>query len=138
MGALPASGCAGAGRSGRRRSLLLARPLLSQVLDNDAVTRGLADPEARILVEWLVERAERLAESAADEQAARTELAGLCRRARAISRFVELWCHRRERGAAGQLAVAERFNWPLPGPWADPCELMQNILDWEAQASTSA
>ena len=38
----------------------------------------------------------------------------LCRRARAIGRFVYLWSLQRLRGAAGQLAVAERFYWPLP------------------------
>jgi hypothetical protein len=112
---------------------MLARPLLSQVLDNEAVTRGLGDPEARILVEWLVERAERLAESTMDEAAARRRLGVLCQRARAIRHFVELWCHQRQRGAAGQLAAAERFTWPLPGASVDPCELMQHILDWEGR-----
>lgn len=110
-----------------------AKPLLNQVLDNDAVTRGLGDPEARVLVEWLVERAELLAESACDEAAARAEFAALCRRARSLARFVELWCHRRQRGAANQLAAAERFQWPLPCTAVEACELMQHILDWEAR-----
>jgi hypothetical protein len=113
--------------------VVLARPLLSQILDNDTITRGLADPEARILVEWLVERAEGIAAATADDAAARRQLTVLCRRARAVGRFVELWCHRGQRGAAGQLAAAERFNWPLPTTAADPCELMQDILDWEAR-----
>jgi hypothetical protein len=110
---------------------MLAKSLLGQVLANDAVTRGLSDPEARILIEWLVDHAERLAEAAKDAAAAENELAGFCRKARGICRFVDLWCHRRQRGAAGQLAVAERFTWPLPDAQVDPCELMQDILDWE-------
>jgi hypothetical protein len=113
---------------------MLARPLLSHVLGNDAVTRGLADPEARILIEWLVEQAERLACSGVAEGAAWTELARLLRRARGIGRFVRLWCHDGACGAAGQLAVAERFTWPLPDGYVDPCELMQEILYWENQA----
>lgn len=110
---------------------MLAKPLLSEILDNDAVTRGLGDPEARILVEWLVERAESVAEVATCEVGARREIRELCRRGRAIGRFVTLWGQRRERGAACQLAAVERFTWPLPATPEDPCELMQFILAWE-------
>ena len=39
---------------------------------------------------------------------------------------------RRGAGAAGQLAAAERFAWPLPEARVDPCELMQAIVSWEA------
>jgi len=107
---------------------MLARPRLSHILENDALTRGLADPEARVLVEWLVERAEQME---GDEQFDR-ELQRLCLRARAIGRFVVLWCHQRERGAAVQLAAAQRFTWPLPtSRTVDPCELMQAILSCE-------
>jgi hypothetical protein len=111
---------------------MLVKPLLSHILDNDALTRGLGDAEARILVEWLVERAEDLAEAAPSEETAWGGLKRLCRRARAIGRFVGLWCHHHEPGAAGQLAAAERFTWPLPDGPTDPCELMQSILEWEA------
>ncbi len=113
--------------------LMLTKPFLNQILDNDALTRGLGDPEARVLVEWLVEQVERLVGSAETETLARAEVQRLCRRARAIGRFVGLWCHLHARGAAGQLAAAERFTWPLPEAAADPCELMQDILDWEAR-----
>src|SRR4051812_20749084 len=99
-------------------------PLFRPILGDDALTRHLGDAEARILVEWLVERAERLARC--PDAAAR--VAALCRRGRAISLFVGLWCHRREYGAAGQLASAERFRWPLPPADIDPCTLMERIL----------
>ena len=107
------------------------KPLLSHILDNDALTRVLADPEERILVEWLVEQAERLARNGGSEGEARQEMESLCLRGRAIGRFVGLWCHARSRGAAGQLAATERFTWPLPSAAADPCEVMQAILTWE-------
>jgi hypothetical protein len=113
-----------------------AKPFLSHILDNDALTRGLGDPEARVLVEWLVEQVERLAKGASSEPAVWGSVERLCRRARAIGRFVGLWCHAQTPGAASQLAAAERFTWPLPDDYAaDPCELMQSILDWEAQHS---
>src|SRR5262245_36940501 len=95
---------------GKRRGMR-AKPLLSHILGDDALTRGLGDEEARVLVEWLVERAERLAEESATENLAWIELKKLCLRARAIGRFVALWCHQRIRGAAVQLAATERFTW---------------------------
>jgi hypothetical protein len=112
---------------------MLTKPFLSQILDNDALTRGLGDPEARVLVEWLVERVEQLVDTADTEMWARAEVQRLCRRARAFGRFVGLWCHQQARGAAGQLAAAERFTWPFPETDTDPYELMQTILDWETQ-----
>jgi hypothetical protein len=111
---------------------MVAEAFLSHILDNDALTRGLGDPEARILVEWLVERTERLAHAVTPLGTAWPQIQQLYRRARAIGRFVTLWCHARLRGAAAQLAAAERFTWPLPPARVDPCELMQAILDWEA------
>src|SRR5437660_12746353 len=85
---------------------MLSRPVLRHILENDALTRGLADPEARILVEWLVDRAELAAARAPNEEIVQARVQVLCRRGRAIGRFVELWCHARSRGAAGQLAAA--------------------------------
>jgi hypothetical protein len=116
------------------RLATLVKPLLTHIFGDDAVTRGLADPEARMLVEWLVDHAERLANVAANEAAGHAEVRRLCRRARAIGRFVTLWCHQRERGAAVQLVAAERFTWPLPEGAVDPCELMQSILHAEASS----
>src|SRR5438874_727009 len=103
---------------------MLAKPLLSRILDDDALTRELGDPEARVLVEWLVDQAERLAQSREAEDAIWKELNRLCLRGRAIGRFVHLWCHNRA-GPACQLAASERFHWPLPSEWMDPCDLMQ-------------
>jgi hypothetical protein len=111
---------------------MLTKPLLSHILDNDLLTRGLGDPEARMLVEWLVDQAEQIAADAPSEPAAQEQVRILCRRGRAIGRFVGLWSQPRGRGAAGQLAVAEGFTWPLPPPRADACEIMQAVLVWEA------
>jgi hypothetical protein len=81
-----------------------------------------------------VEQAERLAQITAIDSVGHHEVKRLCRRARGISRFVHLWCHMRERGAAVQLAAAERFTWPLPYETTDPCELMQAILSCETNS----
>src|SRR5262245_12912476 len=124
-------GVGGAGRAeagpvgGARGGRMLSRPLLNEIVCNERLVRGLGDPEARVLVEWLVDRAE--AAPGDPTEAVRR----LCRRGRAIGRFVVLWCHAQSPGAAGQLAAAERFEWPLPPADVDPCLLMQGILAWE-------
>jgi hypothetical protein len=109
---------------------MVANPLLHHILSDDGLTRGLGDAEARVLVEWLVEQAEDLMKQANEKEAA-TAVTWLCRRGRALACFVRLWCLERARGAAGQLAAAERFAWPLPHARVDPYELMQAIVSWE-------
>src|SRR5207249_2867963 len=69
--------------------------VLSLIVANEALTRGLADPEARMLIQWLVERAERLAAAAPPPEVLEAEVTRLCRRARAVARFVSLWCYER-------------------------------------------
>jgi hypothetical protein len=109
------------------------QPLLRPILADDTLTRHLGDTEARILVEWLVDRAEAWAANTdADARVQR-----MCRRARAISLFVGLWCHRGQPGAAAQLANAERFDWPLPEPGIDPDSLMEHILEHESRAAAA-
>jgi hypothetical protein len=116
---------------------MLARPLLGDILGDEGLTRGLGDPEARVLVEWLVEQADTLADRSVAEAAA--EVRRLCRRGRAVACFVRLWCYEGSRRSAIQLAAVERFGWPLPTQkGADPCELMQNILTWEGAQLASA
>jgi hypothetical protein len=107
-------------------------PLIRGIVRDDALTRGLGDVEARMLVEWLVDWAELLAEAARSETDAHSLVGRLCRRGRAIGRFVQLYCNERSRGAAVQLAGAERFAWPLPTARSiEPPDLMQHILNWE-------
>ena len=111
---------------------MVANPLLRHILSDERLTRDLGDAEARVLVEWLVEQAEELAHSANRAEADRA-VTWLCRRGRALARFVRLWCQDHARGAAGQLAAAERFVWPLPNAEVDPCELMEEIVSYEGQ-----
>lgn len=103
------------------------RSHLSPILDNEHITHGLDDAEARLLIDWLIERAE--------EVDSDMRLRSLCRRARAIARFVALWSHERIFGAALQLAATERFAWPLPTEPMDAGDLMEQILAWENGAN---
>jgi hypothetical protein len=113
-------------------------PILRHVLRDEALTRGLGDAEARMLVEWVADWTELLADAAQSEEEAWHLSAKLCRRARAIARFVALWDQPRGRGAATQLAAAEGFRWPLPTTAVDPPDLMRHILDWENEHPSEA
>lgn len=110
---------------------MISKQILSPILDNDRITRGLADPEARVLIEWLVWQAERFAQHISCSEQVLALVEKLCLRARAISRFVSLWSDPAMRGAALQLAATERFAWPLPKIEMEPCDLMLDILDYE-------
>lgn len=105
-------------------------PLVRYILRDEAVTRGLGDVEARMVVEWLAHRAEQIAVTANGEADAWNQVRQLCRRARTIAGFVRLWSMPGMRGAALQLVGAERLHWPLPAGDVDPGELMEGILEW--------
>src|SRR5262249_37345817 len=127
------NGCAAAARwqSGLEGGGMRANPWVDYVLADEALTRGLGDAEARVLVEWLVERAERLPR--AGPAAAENAIRRLGRRGRSVGRFVALWTQPGARGSALQLAAVERFTFPLPAGAIDPCLLMERILSWEDQ-----
>jgi hypothetical protein len=107
--------------------------LVREIVRDEALTRGLGDEEARMLVEWVVDWAELLAEAARTDDDARELIGRLRRRGRAIGKFVKLWCDFDvyDRTGATQLAASERFAWPLPCDNVDPPDLMQHILTWE-------
>ena len=107
------------------------RPLLNLILDDEALTSGLDEAEARVLIEWLTDWAEQFADRCPQQQDALVRVERLRRRGRAIRRFVALWCHQRDFAAATQLAASEHFQWPLPDDEADPWELMHAIVQWE-------
>jgi hypothetical protein len=111
-----------------------ARAFLMPILNDDRLTRGLDDAEARMLIDWLVAHAEALAPQ---DLSANLKVARRVKRARGIARFVALWCHERAPAAALQLAATERFGWPLPVREMDACDLMHDILAWEQEALPS-
>jgi hypothetical protein len=109
---------------------MLTRDLLAPILEDEALTRGLGDAEASMLVQWLVDQADRGAAAGAGAR----DVHLLCRWGRAVCRFVYLWCHAGLPGPAIQLAASERFEWPLPATWLEPCDLMEQILAYHARA----
>ena len=83
-------------------------PLLRPILDDDSLARNLGDCEARLLFEWLYERAERLSRTAGADPSVGAMIVQLHRRVRAIAQFVYLWCECRDRGDVAQLVIQDR------------------------------
>jgi hypothetical protein len=109
---------------------MLARSALTHILDDDSLTRNLGDAESRLLVAWLVDRAEELGKLHSDEKQA-TRIRALCRRGRLIARFVRLWSLDEDPRGAAQFAASERLDWPLPDGPRDAWSLMREVLSWE-------
>jgi len=105
-------------------------PLVRHILRDEAVTRGLGDVEARMIVEWLAAQAEQIALTAINEVSAWDRVRSVCRRARVIACFCRLWAVPATRGSAIQLVASERLHWPLPHGDVDADELMEGILSW--------
>jgi hypothetical protein len=110
---------------------MIAEPLYRRVVNDESLTRGLGDIEARMLVEWLVDWAELLEDTMADPEEAHREINKLTRKAKAIRNFVVLWTDSESKAGAVQLAATERFQFPLPPEDYMPDEVMACILEWE-------
>ncbi len=117
---------------------MLARSHLERILGDESLTRGLRDSEARMLIEWLVDQAEQLEMRAGGAQDLDWRILQLCRHARALRQFVELWFRPQSRGAACQLFAVERWEWPLPDCEADPYEVLEAILAWETEVAAQS
>lgn len=110
---------------------MLARSVLDLIMGDETLTRHLRDSEARLLIEWLVEEAERIHSAGTDPNSLVHHVQRACRRSRAIGRFLDLWFNQPSRAAACQLWASERFAWPMPEPEEDPYSALEAILTWE-------
>ncbi|QVL34356.1 hypothetical protein KIH39_10750 [Telmatocola sphagniphila] len=110
---------------------MIVEPMYRRIINDEALTRGLGDIEARMLVEWLVDWAELLEETIPDVGDANQKIGQLQKKARAISKFVVLWSDGHSKAGALQLAATERFQFPIPEEKCEADEAMARILKWE-------
>lgn len=114
---------------------MLARSFLDPILRDDALTRCLGDPEARLLIEWLVDEAERL--EGLPDDAMSAAVAALCKRGRVMARFVSLWSIDGQTAAATQLAACEGLADALPAGRVGPRRLMRHLIAHESARRAS-
>lgn len=100
---------------------------LRRVLAEEALTRGLGDPEARILMDWLSEQIEHLPVLPPTRLA--EAVTSLCRQARHARSFVVMWCHEFNHEGAIQLAAVAGLAERLPASnLLHPCDVMEHLL----------
>ena len=111
---------------------MVAENCIHQVMRDERITYGLADPEARVLVEWLVHKAETIPDSEL-QQEDQVYAWELCyRRAKVLRQFVALWCYRGRPEAAIQLAASEGMADYLPDSSVEePVDVMLSMMKQE-------
>jgi hypothetical protein len=112
------------------------KSLYDHILNDDALTQRLGDAEARVLIEWLIEQADRL-NGTSPPEVAEEAVRRLCHRGRTLACFVSLWCYEARAGAV-QFAACAGLCRALPAGEVDPCELMQELLALEARTLARA
>lgn len=117
----------------RPGGLKVAQPLYRRIVNDESITRGLGDIEARMLVDWLCDWAELLEDTMPEEEDAIRQVNKLSKRAKAIGKFVVLWSDGVSKCGAVQLAATERFQFPLPPEDYTGDEVMAGILKWESE-----
>lgn len=111
---------------------MVAENCIHQVMRDDRITYGLADPEARVLIEWLVSKAETIPDTnlEPEDQVYAWELC--YRRAKVLRQFVSLWCYRGRPEAAIQLAASEGMADYLPAASVEePVDIMLTMMKQE-------
>jgi hypothetical protein len=111
---------------------MLASNCIHRVLRDERLTYGIADPEGRVLVEWLVNKAESIPETdlQPEDQEAAWELC--YRRAKVLRQFVSLWCYRGRPEAAIQLAASEGMSEYIPpASMEEPVDIMLSLMKQE-------
>jgi hypothetical protein len=108
------------------------RPFIERLLDDEGLTGGLADPEARVLLVGLVERLEKRLAAVADTDTVAAECCTheVRQRGRKIARLVAALCYETD-------PVAARGLWSELDPAgmseqmeaADPVTLVKRLLD---------
>lgn len=105
---------------------------IERVLDDEGLTSGLADPEAKVLMDWLVHNLEaklpRTKSDAAARELTKTEAA----RARRLAAIIDKICYNDDRAAAERLWNAAGRTQALNTlPAADPVAVARQLIQWE-------
>ncbi|MBL8822991.1 MAG: hypothetical protein JNJ77_10420 [Planctomycetia bacterium] len=111
---------------------MMTTECIQRVMHDERITYGLADPEARVLVEWLVNKAESIPESDLREEDMQCAWELCYRRAKVLRQVVSLWCYRGRPEAAIQLAASEGMSEFLPDASVEePVDIMLTLMKQE-------
>jgi hypothetical protein len=109
------------------------QPLLNQIADDESLTAGLADPEAKVLLDWLRQQIKTQVAHAATNAEGRSRFDSLRKRSAAYSRLIAAWCIDADETLARQLWKELGLTGSLDSlPHTDALAAMKQLLGTEA------
>lgn len=90
--------------------MLISRVQLAGFLDDEFMTEGLAEDVAKVFINWLIERAEKLVVCEKNHVLLKLKLQRLATKGRSIRKILVLWEIEGQRANAHQLLAAEELH----------------------------
>jgi hypothetical protein len=109
-----------------------AKPFLEHLSDDEAISGGIADAEAKLLLNWLRTSVKKAVSGLKDEKAAWDAVAMLKERARSISKVVSALCYDDEPAEAQKHWTLLGYKQPLSAaPATDAVAAVKQLVAWE-------
>jgi hypothetical protein len=105
--------------------MLISRIQLAGFLDDDFMTEGLAEDVAKVFINWLIERAEKLVVYEKNPVLLKLKLQRLANKGRSIRKILVLWEMEGQRANSHQLLAAEELHEVLE---EYPCDCMSLLF----------
>ena len=111
-----------------------AKPFVEHVLDDEGLSDGLADDEAKVLIDWLTAEIERQIPRQPSTEAAWAVTRALAARARRIARVTERLYYQSDAAEAARLWSAGGSTHSLTElSNKDPVKSIAQLIQWEQQ-----
>jgi len=108
--------------------MLISRVQLAGFLDDEFMTDGLAEDVAKVFINWLIERAEKLVVCEKNPVLLKLKLQRLATKGRSIRKILVLWEIEGQRANAHQLLAAEELHEVLEEYPSDCMSLLLRIV----------
>ena len=108
--------------------MLISRFQLAGFLDDDFMTEGLAEDVAKVFINWLIERAEKLVVFEKNPVLLKLKLQRLANKGRSIRKILVLWELEGQRANSHQLLAAEELHEVLEEYPGDSMSLLLRMV----------
>lgn len=111
-----------------------ATPFIDRILDDEGITGGLKDAEAKVLVDWLIASLKQRIRAVSDESKAEEISRTLRRRARRIAKITELLCEQHDTHSASEIWKESGSKHSLDElELRDPTGVVKRLIQWETE-----
>jgi hypothetical protein len=110
------------------------QPFVELLLDNESLTDGIGDAEAKLLMDWALSAVEAEVARLDDREEALDVTAAVGKRCRRLAKVAEALCYDEDLPKA-QAAMASLGHAHDLAPWlsAEPSAFVRQLLEWEKQ-----